>query len=210
MAKENEEYSLDEYLDYEKTLSDYMNNGSDRIVFNDSFVHAVMVASSIIQHAHQIKNEQVLLYCGKFSLFRDSARDKIRMLKEKIKPDKTDTVRYGKWERFNPYKSLIDNLRLFLDNNGKLFVIIEDDISGIKDEDIWITLSKYVENNQLVFKILGIPLGLNHFMVSGKTYRRENSDIEKTALCCFNDENTSNVLKKNFQILSLLSVNFKI
>lgn len=209
MANEKEEYSLDEYLEYEKKLNDCMDNDSDVIVFNDSFVHAVMVASSIFKHAHRKKNEQVLLYCGRFSLFRDSARDEIKRLRDEIKPE-MDDVKYREWEKFNPYNVLIDSLKEFLDDKGKLMVIVEDDISGIIGEDIWVTLNQYVESNQLVFKKLGVPLGLNHFMVSGKTYRRENSDTEKTALCCFNDEVTSNALKKNFQILSLLSTNYRI
>ena len=205
MAKENEEYSLEEYLEYEKLLGELMNQDSKQMVFNDSFVHAVMIVSSIFQNAVKNGNKQVLMYCGKFSLFRDSSRQELEEFRKSLRPEEEGTDLYSKWERFNPYEKLISSLKVFMDNNGLLSVIVENDISSIVDEDVWLILSKYVEDKNLIFKKIGVPLGLNHFVVSGNCYRRENNDVEKTALGCFNDVETSNALKRHFQVLSLLS-----
>lgn len=207
MAKENEEYSLDEYLEYEKLLGDLMEHDSSQMVFNDSFVHAVMIVSSIIENALKKKNSQVCMYCGKFSLFRDASRRKLDCLRETLKPDAAETLKFNKWKQFDPYEKLMSNLKAYLNGEGLLNVIVEKDISEIVEEDAWLRLEKFVEENKLVFKRIGVPLGLNHFVVAGNSYRRENNDKEKTALGCFNDEVTCKTLKKNFQVLSLLSDN---
>ena len=210
MTKEKEEYSLEEYLDYERKLGDYMASNSKQIVFNDSFVHAIMIVSSIFAYAQRNKNTQVCMYCGNFSLFRDAARKKLDGIKESLRPDTIEDTKFGLWEQFNPYEKLITSLKDYLNGGGTLNVIVENDISDIVEEDVWLTLGKYVQGNKLLFKRIGVPLGLNHFIVVGNCYRRENNDVEKTALGCFNDEKTSVALKKNFQVLSLLSDNCKI
>lgn len=210
MVKEKDDYSLEEYLDYEVKLEEYMNNDSEQIVFNDSFVHAVMIVTSILNYAKKNKHNQVCMYCGKFSLFRDAAKKKLECLRETLRPNDPEASTYSKWEQFDPYKKLMDSLRSYLNEGGLLNVIVENDISDIVGEDSWLTLHKYVDCKRLLFRKVGVPLGLNHFMVAGKCYRRENNDLEKTALCCFNDEETSITLKKNFQVLSLLSDNYKI
>lgn len=210
MAKEKDDYSLEEYLDYEVKLEEYMTSNSEQIVFNDSFVHAVMIVTSILNYAKKNNHNQVCMYCGKFSLFRDDARKKLECLRETLKPDDPNAPAYSKWEQFNPYKKLMESLKAYLNEGGLLSVIVENDISEIVGEDSWVTLHKYVEGKRILFRKVGVPLGLNHFMVAGKCYRRENNDLEKTALCCFNDEETSISLKKNFQVLSLLSDYYKI
>lgn len=205
MAKENEEYSLEEYLEYEKLLGKLMECDSSQIVFNDSFVHAVMIVSSILAKAQTKKNSQVCMYCGKFSLFRDAARKKLESIRDSLKPESSEESKVRMWEQFNPYEKLMTKLKEYLNGGGLLSVIVENDITEIVEEDAWLKLGKFVDENKIVFKRIGVPLGLNHFVVAGNSYRRENNDEEKTALGCFNDEETSNTLKRNFQVLSLLS-----
>lgn len=205
MANVKVEYSLEKYLNYEKQLKEHMLNNSKQIVFNDSLVHAAMVVSSILEHAKTNNNNLVNMYCGEFSLFRDSAKKKLDNLWESVKPDDVDSHLYREWEEFDPYKKLMLSLSEYLQEERRVNVIVENDISGIVKEDSWLILNRFVENGKIVFKKMGIPLGLNHFMVVGNCYRRENNDKEKTALCCFNDERTSVDLRNKFQLLSFLS-----
>lgn len=58
MAKEKDDYSLEEYLDYEVKLEEYMTSDSEQIVFNDSFVHAVMIVTSILNYAKKNNHNQ--------------------------------------------------------------------------------------------------------------------------------------------------------
>lgn len=201
--KIEENYKLKDYLKYKKQLEDSADNNREEIIFNDSFVHAEMVTANIFRYAKSNKKE-INMYCGKFSLFRDSAKRKIDDIWDKVKPE--DSKEIKEWENNNPYDYLMNAFDEYMKDGGYINVILEKDISDITTEIAWTRIERFSDN--LKFKKLGVPVGLNHFIVAGKSYRRENNDIFKTAICCFNDEETCNALNESFQFLSILSDNY--
>ena len=48
-------------------------------------------------------------------------------------------------------------------------------------------------------------MGLDHFVTTTDSYRVENSDADKTAICSFRDKDTANILIDNFKTLLTLS-----
>ena len=205
VKKEEEKYSLEDYLVYRDLLETSSSENSDKVIFNDSFVHAAMVLAYILDKAIKGDVRDINMYCGKFSLFRDSAKNALAKQRARVKPADDDENRMEQWKSFDPYKLLIEKLSDYFGKEGYMKVIIESEISEIVNEGIWTHIEKYVKNNQLKFYKLGLPLGLNHFVVAGNSYRQENDDKEKTALCCFNDEVKCARLRKNFKVLNLLS-----
>lgn len=208
----DEKYTLNNYLEYQNQLKKIIKGEHDaQLIFNDSFVHAEMIISSILKKSSDTTVDEINMYCGNFSLFRDIAKNEIEKIKKRIKPNINDEHMTAEWERFNPYDDLIKEFNSFMEKGNRIYVIVEKDISNIKSEFVWEKgIGKYVKNGQLVFKKLGVPVGLNHFFVAGNSYRLENDDSQKTAICCFNDEETCKKLKKYFQTLSILSLPYNL
>ena len=195
-------YDLQDYLDYKESLDNSMEQADlrNRIFYNDSYVHATMVAEAIIKLATR-RNLPIKMYCGEFSIFREKCCEKINQLKEKIEPD-NNTELHEKWIAFNPYNDLINSFKAYLDNEeAKFQLIVEKDISDIRNESIWDVVEKGISNQKVTIKKISDTTGLSHFIVSGNSYRKESSDKEKTAICCFNDAITADILTTNFETL---------
>lgn len=205
----NKPYSLEDYLEYEQVLLTNSTGDKDILIFNDSIVHAELVASYIFKHSMSDdkgkKNTKVNMYCGKFSLFRDSAKEKIEKIRQEVKPKDGKDGRMEKWESFKPYDALMNSLEAYMNDGGHLNVIVETPISEITTEQSWNILRKYVQNRQLHFMKLSAQIGLPHFIEAGNSYRIENNDEQKTAICCFNDKETCEMLNSNFDLLSVMS-----
>ena len=197
-------YDLEDYLSYRKLLDESIGNSDQRkrLFFNDSVVHAAMVAESIIRIATQ-ERTPIFMFCGEFSIFRDGFKNKIEKLKERIRPnDGAPDELMEKWKSFDPYTDLIEAMKNYFaleENDLKFELKVEKDISSIRNEDVWNVLIPYYDNKSLSIMLAERKSGLSHFLVSGKAYRKESSDLDKTAICCFDDDRTSQLLISNFK-----------
>ena len=201
----NQKYSLEDFIAYCDLLDNSSSKESTEVIFNDSFIHAEMVLTYILDYAKRQHVKEVNMYCGSFSLFRDSASNTVAELREKIKPSDNEEDKMKKWQEFEPYNNLLAKFEEFMESEGQMNVIFEDDISGITSEQVWRRIGKYANSGKLRFNKLDMPLCLNHFVVAGKSYRQENDDVDKTAICCFNDDITCQSLKQKYKVLELMS-----
>jgi hypothetical protein len=62
-----------------------------------------------------------------------------------------------------------------------------------------------LENGQLSIKVLRDAFTTQHFTVAGEMYRRETSQAQRGAFCCFKSPKAE-ILKKAFDVLSTYSV----
>ena len=103
----NQKYSLEDYIAYRDLLDNSSRKESNEVIFNDSLIHAEMVLTYILEYALNKNIKEVDMYCGKFSLFRDSAKCKVEVLRENLKPQEDDKEMMQKWQNFDPYNCLL-------------------------------------------------------------------------------------------------------
>ena len=200
---EKRQYSLDELLDYQKKLENSSKENSTEIIYNDSSAHALYVYIELLNKAIRDDIKQIKLFCGRFSMFRDYYERIVESLKRTYEEQSYSSE---KLEAFDPYNDLISVLKSYLDHKDrKLDVIVVHDINDITKENCWNHLKEFFVKKQIIVSKLRYDLSLNHYMVVGDAYRRENSEDKRTALCCFNNPNTSRLLSKNFDLLLALS-----
>jgi hypothetical protein len=188
------------YLEYSERLQKCIETDSKDIIFNDSIVHAVMVMTAMLMLANQ-KKTVVKMFCGKFSLFRDKTEEKLRGALSEAEPEDTEL----KLQWMDYYQKLFGELHkaleVFLKNGGKLHLVVEKTISGLSNERIWNIIKGPLYSGQMTVAYYNNTIGIDHFAITGNAYRRENSDSEKTALCCFNSEKTSSVMNSTFELI---------
>ncbi|MDR0231163.1 MAG: hypothetical protein LBI82_03485 [Dysgonamonadaceae bacterium] len=186
MAEINTFYTFDKFLSYEEYVKRLLEeNGSD-FVFNDSAVHASIVMKCILRNSKEVN-----MYCGKFSIFRDGFKDKIDLI---LKDERYEEYRSSvDFQKFKPYDDAVEALIHFFKEGGRMDVVVDEDISSIARESIWGKISEYYYDKKLRFyKRDSATDQLSHFTVGDKKmFRFENSNINKTALCCFNDTKNS-------------------
>lgn len=201
---EKRQYSLDELLDYQKKLENSSKENSTEIIYNDSSAHALYVYIELLNKAIRDDIKQIKLFCGRFSMFRDYYESIVESLKKSYEENSDNSE---KLKRFNPYEELINVLKEYLDDKrgGYLKLIVAHDIKDITKEKCWDELKGFFYTKKIEASRLRYNLALNHYMVVGDAYRRENSEDERTALCCFNDPKTSDLLSKNFDLLLSVS-----
>lgn len=197
---------LKEFISYRKALENGRISKSPEMFFNDSAVHEEFVMKELFANATESspKIDTIYMYCGSMSAFRDDMKEVVESVRWELSPgpDATEDDKQ-EWNDFNPYAKMIDRMTVFFEKGGRLEVIVDEDISAIRNEQIWRdTLSRYYnETKQLSISRLTSDCGIEHFIVSGKAYRSELSHVEKTALCCFNDPDYSSLLYSNFVFL---------
>ena len=136
------------------------------------------------------------MFCGKFSLFRDTTKRHLSKLEDEYK-DKLELMQML-WEDFDPYTKLQESLLGFFNKKGLLELIVTSDLSSIEEEESWPDLKKAITDGRMKVWQYDNAFSLDHFSVAGSAYRIENSDAEKTAICCFNDLPTANELIESF------------
>lgn len=199
-------YTLTELIEYQRKLESSLIADSKEIFYNDSFLHAILVHTALLKKAQNTVDKRVDMFCGSFSIFRDQTAEKVEVYKNSVFPmDDQQQDLVSQWYKFNPYEDLISELETFWESGGKLHLIVENDITSIKDEMVWKRILPYYKQGQFIISNFGHSLGINHFVVTGNSYRRENSDDQKKAFCCFNDPETSRILRDNFRGIYQLS-----
>lgn len=93
-------------------------------------------------------------------------------------------------------KSFVDEMTVLLD---------EPSTKLSQDKPIWEVIKEAIIMEQLQFLHLQSPIHLDHFTVSGVSFRRENSANKRTAICCFDNKSTANILTKEFKLLKMQS-----
>jgi hypothetical protein len=202
-------FSFQDYLEYQKDLRNSLENNSETLFFNESYVHAAMVAKTIIDKAVR-DGQGINMFCGEFSLFRNGFKQHIDNIKANLKNNDASLENDKAFQSFNPYEELINSLKTFLDNNLKMVVIIANTLSNIKEDTVWPLLKKNIDSKNLIFKKLEVDLGIDHFMVSGSAFRLESSGEDKTAICSINRPEYASVLQTTFNNLNARSIDLSL
>lgn len=121
-------FTIEDFLSYQEKLQNSINTNNGEFFFNETMVHTDMVLNGILQVA-MLRNEEVKMFCGEFTAFRNEAKNIINDFKMKAKPDETDVEKIDKWNGFLPYETLLETTKSFFDKGGKLTVILEKDLS---------------------------------------------------------------------------------
>lgn len=191
-------FSFQDYLKYQSDVRSYNKNDDDIVFFNESGVHAAIVIDELIKRAIKAK-KHIEMFCGTFYLFRDEFCRKIEETKLKL------GVPEEEWQEFDPAKRLSESLTDFFGSNLQMYVVLQkkDAFAQIKNDSKWNDYKKYVEQGLLHFYQLSsdVKTGLTHFIVSGTSYRKENSDEEKTAMCSFNRPKYAKTCRKDFKAI---------
>lgn len=202
-----EAFSFQDYLDYQKKLRDSLDNNSETLFLNESYVHAAMVAKTIIDKAIR-DNKGINMFCGGFSLFRNGFKQHINNIKDKLQKDDTSLINDREFLNFNPYAELIDSLKAFFEKNLKLVVIIANTLANIKEDETWPLFEDNINKGNLVFRKLNVDFGMDHFMVSDSAFRLESSGKDKTAVCSINRPEYASVLQTAFDNLYTRSIEY--
>ncbi|MCQ4872009.1 hypothetical protein [Butyricimonas paravirosa] len=78
----------------------------------------------------------------------------------------------------------------------------------LSNNEVWQILQSGINNGNVHVYVLKTNIGLDHFATTSEAYRVENSDVIKTATCCFNDKENAKILNENFNELIKLSIPF--
>ncbi len=204
-------YKLDEYLNYQKLIKDMVSSPRNEVIFNSSLPHAVMIQCGIVELAEKTGARNINVFCGKMSAFLSKTETKINEAFDSTKKE-YDCENDQKWMNLHPYQDLLDSLISYFRNNQEntaCFIIEED--SDLKNDAKLLTLLRpYIRNGQLRLFKAGDSFGYSHFMVAGNSYRLEESDEDKTAMCNFMDKDMSETLNMSFSLLSILATPMKV
>ncbi len=191
-------FSFDDYLKYQSDVRSYNENNDDIVFFNESGVHAAIVINELIKRAIKAR-KHIEMFCGTFYLFRDEFCKNIEETKVKLGVSEVE------WEKFDPAKRLGESLTEFFASDLQMHVVLQkkDAFAQIKSDSKWTDYKQYMGNGLLHFYQLDsdVRTGLNHFIVSGTSYRKENSDEEKTAMCSFNRPKYAKACRKDFRAI---------
>lgn len=200
-------YTFQDFVNYKTKLDNCANNNSSEIILNDSLVHAVFIYTSLLKKANNDNLRQVNIYCGKASIFRDSTRQKVEDEWNSIKPTQHNEI--GQWSEMKPYEEFRSTLETYLQNKGRLSIIIDgQDVADFSNESVYPLFKQY--RSQIAIKQMPFSLDLNHFAFVGSSYRCENSDANKTAICCFNASEQTKIFDESFSMLTKISKEFKV
>lgn len=199
-------FTIEDFLKYQEKLNKSIDTNNGEFFFNETMVHTDMVLNSILQVAMS-RNEEVKMFCGKFTAFRNEAKIKIESFKMQDRPIDADLEKVNKWKQFLPYESLLQTTKSFFDKGGKMTVILQEELSDLsKDTLIWDVVKEPLYSGLLEFYKLTVPVSLNHFTIAGTAFRRENSADDRTAICSFDNKETTDILEDSFRYLQKLSV----
>lgn len=205
-----EDYTIQDYLQYKEMLDECLAKGEKVFFKNESLVHATMVMNAIIRSG--IRGDEageLNMFCGEFSLFRDGVRKKLEEIKKHVVGDGSDRKVIEEWESIDPYKTLRRTLDDFFVKHGRLNLIVTRSLEGIKNEDVWASIETPIEEGQMkVMRLKQMPL--DHFVVCGDSFRKENSDKEKTAYCGFFNPEMSTSFRQVFYNIRKMAQNYTI
>ena len=191
-----------EILKYIESFENEAENGYESTIhLNDSILHACVILKELFRKALKEPERTVNMFCGSFSLFRDETSKIIEDEKRNCSTDGLDDAQKDAWAKLDLFKNLQDELREFISNNGKLNLIIQKAVDTLRNNTVWTSLDHAILDGRVKIYYLEDSIGLDHFAVTYEAYRIENSDKNKTAICCFSDRKTGLVLNNSFSFL---------
>jgi hypothetical protein len=178
---------------YYNKLSGLATSGSAEREENPDRLHNAVVMRTIFENAKNVK-----MYCGGFSLFRDSFRESIEAGEIASNTKKTEISKF-----------LVDGLRNslinFLERGGRLEVTMQNYDFKLEDESIYEALKKYIKSQVNFYKLSGNSESvayIKHFTCAdNKMYRRERDEISREAFVCFNNPEGAIKLSFRYEIL---------
>ena len=100
---------------------------------------------------------------------------------------------------------MIDSLKSFFSKDLHLNVVLAKPLENIKNDDNYGFFKDKMGQGLLSFRLMDVDLGLDHFIVSGDAFRKENSDKERTATCSFNRPEYAAMFRQTFEGLKSFS-----
>lgn len=194
-------------LKYKENLEEAIRSNKMALFFNDSILHAMMIMAAIFQKASEEDQKYVRMYCGEFSLFRDKTRNKVLNEKISCSLEGLDRDKMEVWNNIDFFENLQQALNHFLNQDGCLLeIIIANNAETLPQNTNWNIIRQNIDNHKIKIYKLKNDVGLDHFVTTTDSYRVENSDADKTAICSFRDKDTANILIDNFKTLLTLSL----
>lgn len=195
-----------ELLDYQQRLRDAVEKESSDIYYNDSILHATMIMKELFHKALKEDRKTVRMFCGNFSLFRDHTASKIENEKNSCSLEGLTDEERQTWAGIDFFGDL---KRAFVDfvqhADARFELIMQYGEDSLRKDSIWEVLRRESDKGKAKVYVSTVNLGLDHFATTATAYRVENSDVVKTATCCFNDKNGADVLNDNFIELTKFS-----
>lgn len=182
---------FDKLEKYYTSLKESFNSNEPSYHFNEDRSHNATVMRFMFDNSSEIK-----MYCGELSILRDGFYDKI-------------DNRYA-----NEIKNLLSNsFRKFLNKeSAKLSIILESySINVLNDlicKDLFI--DKLRDGKIVLYRLndnFSFKSDINHFCFSDtRIVRFEEDKMKHSAICVFNNEEYSNMMKKNFEKLETIAI----
>lgn len=187
------------YASYYQELKEAFESGSPSVRYNSDRAHNAVIMCFMFDHSNVVN-----MYCGQMSVLRKGFFDKINAQNELNDPQLGDELKVHLKASLDKFLSREDT---------RLNILFESYSSDYKDD--LVSYEKMKDANmakKLTMRVLPEDLkirkSLDHFTVSDTGIYRFEDDKEKhSALCSFNDQESSSKLKNNFHILYNLEGN---
>ena len=184
---------------YYQELKEAFESGSPSVRYNSDRAHNAVIMCFMFDHSNVVN-----MYCGQMSVLRKGFFGKINDQNELNDPQLGDELK----------DHLKNSLDKFLSReNVRLNILFESYSSEYKDDLVSYEMMKNANaakklSMRVLPEDLKIRKSLDHFTVSDTgIYRFEDDKEQHSALCSFNDLESSSKLKNNFQILYNLEGN---
>lgn len=190
------------YVEYYQELKTAYESGSPSVRYNSDRAHNAVIMCFMFDHSKVVN-----MYCGQMSVLRNGFFDKINAQNEFDDSELGDELKGHLKESLDGFLGREDT-RLNILFESYLAEYKNDLISEEKMRDALI-------DKKLAMRVLPEDLkirkSLDHFTISDSgIYRFEDDKEQHSALCSFNDKESSSKLYKNFQILYNLEGNTSI
>lgn len=187
------------YDEYYKELKTAFENGNPSIRYNSDRAHNAVIMCFMFDHSNVVN-----MFCGQMSVLRTGFFHKINENNEYNDDQLGDELR----------GHLQNSLVRFLAKDGTLFNILFESYNEAYSQDLVCVdaMKRAFVEGKLDMKVLADDLKirnqLDHFTVSDAgMYRFEDDKEQHSAICSFNDRESTSQLQRNFQKLYSLEDN---
>ena len=199
-------FTAKELFNYRDEVRNAAKGEKSAYFFNDSILHAMLILKNIFDGKDENaskSNTVVRMYCGTMSLFRQQAKNEAANAKNVCVLDIEDDELRSEWGAWDLWQELRKSLENYLTHEGRLEIILDDVGPLLKDADLTNLLSK---KGRVVVRKLTTSLGLPHVTTSEIAYRIEDSHVDRTATCAFNDRDTARSFINSFDAMKQFTV----